>query len=359
MKKLDVYMAREVLLPFILSLVVFPCIMLVDSAFAFQDLFLTKQPPFSVFMKMILLRAPAFLVLAFPIAVLIGTFMALSRMGRDQEILALRMAGVSFYRIMLPFLLLSIVFSLLSFVTNEVVVPQTNHASENIKRRLILTRSVPAVQENILFQGGENQHFYVRRYRPATRTLLGVAVYELLDPAKKFPRVITAQKARLYSDVWELQDGVAHQYGPDGFQEYEVKFSRLKIPVSFSLVEFLAEQRTPQEMKGEQLRKQIEAFKKGGVDTRRLETDYYFKFSIPFACVIITILGAPLSFLFARSGSFVGLAICIVLILLYYSLMVPSRNFGFSGVLPPVLAAWLPNFFFLSVGVVLVYKIEH
>lgn len=356
-KRLDRYCLRDLLVPFLLTLLLFPVMMLLDTVFSLQDLFVQKRPPLGMFLRIILLKLPAIYVLAFPVATLFGIVMSVNRLARDHELLSIRMAGISFYRILIPLAFAAVVFSAAAFGLNEYIVPKTNHESENLVRRLVLTQPLPLIQENLVFKGGPNQFFFIRRYDPERRLLHGVAVYEQIGD--RFPRAITAQTAQWTTQYWELKEGVIHYFGDEGFLEWEAKFDRMRIRVDFDIVEFLAEQKTPQEMTSGELRKKLDVFKRGGVDVRSLETDYHFKFSIPFACLIVTILGAPLSVFFARSGSFVGLGLCLVLVLFYYSLMAGSRSMGFNGVIPPIMAAWLPNLVFGLVGSALVYKVEH
>ncbi len=357
MKRLDAYFVREQVGPFLLALSGFCLMMLADSLFYTAEIIVDRGAPAMVIIKWLLLRLPAVLVLAFPVSTLFSTLFALGRMSRDNEILALRTGRNSFYRLMLPFVFVGVAASALAYLTNEKIVPWTNHASENIFRRLILSQSLPQIQENILFKGGADLHFYIRRYYPIPKMAEGVYVYEA-SPGK-FPRTMAAQKAFLEGSVWELQDGVVHHYGEDGSLDYEAKFKSMKLHLDINLIDFFGNQKTPQEMDAKELLQQITMFKKGGVDVKRLATDYYFKFSIPVACLVVALLASPLSLLFGKGGIIFGVILSIVLTFVYYVVMSLGRSFGFIGVLPPWFAAWLPDVLFGGAAVFLIWKVEH
>ncbi len=357
MKLLDAYFVREQAGPFLLALSGFCLMMLADSLFYTAEIIVDRGAPAMVIIKWLLLRLPAVLVLAFPVSVLFSTLFALGRMSRDNEILALRTGRVSFYRIMLPFVFMGVIASFLAYVTNEKIVPWTNHASENIFRRLILSQSLPQIQENILFKGGPNLHFYIRRYYPIPKMAEGVYVYEA--GSGTFPRTMTSKRAFLENETWQLQDGVVHHYSEDGGLDYEAKFKTMKIHLDVNLLDFFGNQKTPQEMNAKELLQQITLFKRGGVDVKRLATDYYFKFSIPAACLMVALLASPLSLVFGKGGIIFGVILSIVLTFIYYVIMSLGRSFGFIGILPPWLAAWMPNLFFGSAAVFLIWKVEH
>jgi lipopolysaccharide export system permease protein len=358
MKILDKYLLKEVF-PVILIVIFLFLIMMIgnDLLFIYADLIITRKVPFLLTTKLLLLRLPAFLVLALPVSILFGILLSLGRLTKDNEITAMRIGRISFYRLILPFLVFGSLMSILAYLTNEKIVPWTNHYSENIVRRLILTQPFPFIKENIFFKGGEDKYFYIKKYDKENSYLEGIMVYEITT--EKYPRMIIAKQAYWKKNMWILKDGVIHNYDKDGHLQYEVSFKELKINIEINPVEFFGEQRTPQEMSAKELLKQIEIFKKGGIDTSSISVDLHFKFSLPFACFIVVLIGAPLSIKTGRAGSFLGIIFSILLTFFYYVIMSVSRSLGFQGILPPVLAAWLANLIFAVFGIYLIWKVEH
>jgi len=111
-------------------------------------------------------------------------------------------------------------------------------------------------------------------------------------------------------------------------------------------------------MSARELGQQIATFNKSGIDVRGMKLDYHFKFSLPFACLIVAVLAAPLAIKFSRAGGFMGLLLAFILAFLYQVLMAWSRVLGQAGFLPPVMAAWSQNFIFAGLGILLLWREE-
>ena len=89
------------------------------------------------------------------------------------------------------------------------------------------------------------------------------------------------------------------------------------------------------------------------------EITYHTRFSIPAACLIFSIIAPIFAIIYARSGSFVGVLLSTILVLLYYNAHVISTEiFGKSHWLSPWLAAWLPNIIFASIGIIAARRLE-
>jgi len=116
---------------------------------------------------------------------------------------------------------------------------------------------------------------------------------------------------------------------------------------------FLARQRTPAEMSRQELREEIELFRRSGIDVTRLLVDYHMKLALPLTSFIFILIGTPLS-LGNQESRAMSLALTVIIIFFYYLLVSFSRSLGRNGVLPPLLAAWLPNAVFGIFGVILI-----
>ena len=100
----------------------------------------------------------------------------------------------------------------------------------------------------------------------------------------------------------------------------------------------------------------IKLLKQEGRDVKELKVSYHQRFSIPLACFIFALVGAPLGLSPNRSGSSIGLGLSIIVIFIYYTLMTVGSALGQSGNLSPWLGAWLQNIIFIIVGFGLLYK---
>ncbi|MFA5112995.1 MAG: LptF/LptG family permease [Candidatus Margulisiibacteriota bacterium] len=353
MKILDRYVVREMAGPFLVGVVGFILVLAVDLLFTMADLIINKGVPLFAVLKLMLFKLPSLMILTFPVSTLFGTAMALGRFSRDNELAALRTSGVSLWRIAIPILLVGLLVSLLSFVTNEKIVPYANQVSNNIIRQIIYKQPLPEVKENVFFKDARNRYYYARRVNMKVRTMEGIMVYELTD--EKFPQVITAQSATFAGRLWELQQGVIHKYDQQGYLKYEADFTAMKLNVADDVLSF-TEQKGYTDMDRRELTEMIKVLEKGGSNTAALLTELYMRFSVPLTCFVFALAGIPFSLSSPRSGQTWGVIMTIVFMFTFYVFASICRSLGRGGVIDPALAAFTPQASFMLVGfVMLVY----
>jgi len=118
-------------------------------------------------------------------------------------------------------------------------------------------------------------------------------------------------------------------------------------------------QRDPETLNFRELQKQINELKAGGGDSsdiRNAEVGLWFKVSLPFSCLIFSLVGAPLGLRSPRSTKVSGYVWALPIMLGYYVIYMTMSNAAAGGAVPPILAAWLPNIIGLFVGVGLIWK---
>jgi len=353
-KTLDRYLFFELVPPFFLGIVGFVLIMITDLLFTYTDLIINKGVPLLVILRLLIFKLPAIMVLTFPVSMVFATAMALTRMSKDSEIVALRTSGTSLFRISIPIVLIAVTVSLMSYFTNEYLVPWSNHASENIIRQMILKNPPPEMKENVFFKDSSNRFFYVRRVNQKRNSLEDILIYEVSEG--RFPRVISAKSAKYNGRNWTLFDGVIHRYDDSsGKLSYEANFNEMQVLVNENITTF-TEQRTSYEMNSRELSQLVDMLRKSGVDAKALLTDLYMKVSVPVTCLVFAIIGIPFSLPAVRTGRSFGVVFCVALIFTFYVAASVFRSFGHGGLLSPAIAAWLPNVSFGAVGIILIIR---
>ena len=102
----------------------------------------------------------------------------------------------------------------------------------------------------------------------------------------------------------------------------------------------------------------IDALERSGGDGRRLRVAQELKIAIPFTCVIIAFFSAPLAVSAPRASGALGIGIGLGTTIIFLSLVQLSQGIGSSGLLAPLLAAWLPNMMFGAAGIWLMIKVR-
>jgi LPS export ABC transporter permease LptG len=352
MRIADRYITRELIPPFVLGVGGFLVILIGDILYTLAEYIALGRVTLETFVRLLAYKMPAIMVVTFPVSTLFGTLIGMSRLARDRELQAMRLAGTALSRICLPAVLFGLVVSAGTFVTNEVIAPWANHNANRVIRRALLGEAFPAVREQVFLRGPGSRFLYVHTVDDRARLLRNVMIYEADRP---LPRLITAREATWSEKTWVLRHGVAREVDADGYTTVEAGFDTMELNVGLTETAFFDGQKTPEEMTARELRRQREVF--GGLSPR-VALDYHRKFAIPAASIIFAFLAAPVSLIGARGGQAVGVGLTIVLLFVYYAVMSTARALGSTGVLSPLLAAWAPNLLFAAAGAVLIIREE-
>lgn len=352
---LDRYTLLEFLGPFLFCVIGFTVILLSGLLFELVDYILVKNVPARTVGKMLLYKIPELMVMTLPIAALFSTLLALGRLKEDSELKVMRSSGVPYRRIMVPIIIAGFLISGLTYVTNEKIVPWTNHEFETTFREVLFKDGLPMVEANVFFNGGEDRFFYINEVNKKTSHLENIMIYELQKD--EFPRLITAQSGTYLENNWFLTDGIVQELDDEGFITYQTKFASMQIITPEAAELYFGNQRTTDEMNRKELKAHIERFQKGGLRVVSFVVDYHLKLAMPMASFIFVLFGAPLS-LYSKGGKSFGIAVSLIVTLIFYVANSVSRSLGVNEVLPPLLAAWLTNGLFALIGGVLLMRID-
>ena len=364
MKTADRYLARELLAPFLVGVFGF---LLMQVSAVLMNLFrlvMNDRAALSQVAKVIAYRMPQFIVYALPVAVLFGVSLGVNRMARENEITVMRLSGMPLKRILVPMVVVAALISVASFYINETIAPLMNHRASMAEYRLFFKVRPISIRSDVFFGTGQFK-FYIgdmQKTRDSVNPnevsflLTRVMVYEMRSGT--YPVLYTAETATASGTKWTLYRGVRREMDERGFTTNEVAFPKFTFDVDRTVGTLWTMAQTTDEMNAMQLSRAIEeGVRTGNPNTREWKVDYYLKFALPFACVVLTIISLPLAVHFGRSGGFTGVLIALVLFFLYVQGYLVFKELG-GSLLPPVLAAWLPNAVFTGVGAWLIWREE-
>ncbi|HPU96241.1 MAG TPA: LptF/LptG family permease, partial [Bacillota bacterium] len=194
MRKLDRYVMREFLGPFLAAITAFIVISLSVQLFWLAEMVVVKRTPLATVLRLVMFNMPAAIVQVLPFATLFGVLLSLGRLSRDSELSIMRAAGLRLSRISRPLIVLSILISLFGFYMGDRVAPKANLESRNIVNKMILGESIPSIDNNVFFRGPDNKFFYIGRISEDRATVQDVMIYDI--GYGKYPQLITASKGR-------------------------------------------------------------------------------------------------------------------------------------------------------------------
>jgi len=362
---LDRWLVGELMGPLLFGIAAFTAVSLsVGVVFELVRRVSESGLPVTAAMLVLMLRLPGFLVLAFPMATLMATLLAYSRLSGSSELTALRSVGVSTRRMVVPALLLSVVMSLLTFTFNDLIVPRANLAASNTLERALGKAIASEKGDNILYsrfgrikmEQGESTRmlthiFYSRKFLRGEMNDV-----TLIDFSRNGQRQMLMAKHGHWNDekaMWEFSDGrivnIDEKNGTTtsaAFDRYFYPLSRdplevAKLPTDASVMT------VGQALRAERLLQEANNLK----EARRLRVRIQEKFAFPAICLVFGLIGSSLGVRpHSRTSRSQGFGISVLLIFGYYLMSFIFSSLGITATLSPALAAWMPVVIGLSGG---------
>jgi len=356
-KKLDRYVLRELGVPFLIGtlsvLLMFQANTLI---FQLKTYSLSAVPPLAL-AQLILYKTPYFLTWTLPIAMSLTSSLAISRLARESELTAMRGAGASILRICVPVMLFGALVGVGLWYITERVMPPAQQRVRKLETDLAVRGIAPELRSNVVV----NLRNFTANIGTVTRGKGSVVQLSqvLLFERPRVGEVIiyTAERGEYRDGNWKLFDAQAwHVKGATLSSFVPHKSPIINDPIS---VESIFSPPFQEEQTADQILKAIAEGKKTGQDTTSLQVAYHSRFSIPATCFIFAIIGPIFAVWFSRAGGFVGVLLSIIIVFLWYNAYIISTEIlGRNGLVPPWLAAWLPNFIFLVFGLLAIRRLE-
>lgn len=300
------------------------------------------------------LQIPRYVVLALPMSTLFTALMAYSRLSGDSEIIALQSCGVSLYRLVAPAILFSVLVMTLTLLGNEFIAPTTNYYATTTLQRA-LNQEPPAFQaQNIVYREFAKHKlsrvFFAHRFDGAYMRDLSVLSFA----QGQLSQIITAKSAAWNpdNDTWEFFQGAIYDLGANHSYQNVVQFEQQRLRLPRAPLDLATQRRQPEQMNVAQTQKLLKLVESTGDQkrTQQLQVEVQQKYAFPVVCVVFGLVGAALGLRPQRTSASRGFGISIVIIFSYYLLFFITSSFGMAGILPPVIAAWLPNCLGLLIG---------
>jgi len=410
------YIAKEFIFAFLISFSFFFIIFFINQILLLAQQILEKRAPVFQVLLLLFFAMPTFVAMSFPFASLTGALMAIGRLSSDLEFLVFQASGISVKRMFVPFLVLGILFSSVSFIMNDYFLPLGLIQYTKLYQKLLI--STPAL---------ELKSYSVKAYGQAsiitglvTDTLINnVTIIDITDERKS--RIITAKSAQLleqedslsllslklkdvftqisdpatpdrfeYSKAEEMTynlllkdiSNVGSVIGPQHMSSVDVKKVidekqrnlnlrindyREKLFVSeYSLSLMYSESAQNFNLDTDSALIQVERKLKNYTDLKRdipqdrslnnYLLEYYKKYSLPFSAFFFVLLAFPVGIKSRRSGKSVGFAIGLIVAVIYYSLLIVGQSFGTRLGFDAFLTMWFPDFFILALAIFFAIK---
>jgi len=162
-------------------------------------------------------------------------------------------------------------------------------------------------------------------------------------------------KGVFVDDGWTLIDGVERTFDLEGV-EHATSFDSLRVGFSERPQDFAKEDTRPEEMSFRELRRYAERVRQSGSSVEQYETELHLRMAFPLVNFVVILIGSSLAVQLRRGGIALGFGFSLAIAFAYWSLIRSGQVLGNNGTLPPMLAAWLGNIVFISVGAWMIYR---
>ncbi len=353
---------RETLPTLALAAGVTTFMLLIRALFMLAELLVSRGVSAATALRLLSLSVPNIVVLTIPIGVLFAALITSARWSADSELVAIQACGVRPTRIARPLLLLGVLLFAANFANYWLVVPRTNHALEQMTRRLSLSVGLSMLQAREFVENFQGYLLYVDRIAPGTGVWNGIVLFDINNPLEE--QIVLARAGRFTANPAEgsatlvLEDATTHLLQPDHPERYRQNFNRsLEIYLRPKGPELDQRIRSgPTVTSSSELRARIASPDTSEADRREAAYELHKRVALPAAALVFVLVAFPLGIRNRRGGRGFGLTASVLVVMLYYVLLMAGEYLAASRKVPPAAGAWLPNLVLAGLASVLLLR---
>ena len=385
MKTLHSYVTRQVLVTLLMTVAVFTFVLLLASVLKeILGMLVNRQAGLMAVVQAVGLLIPFVMVFALPMGMLTAALLVFGRLSADNELTAVRASGVSLVALISPILLLSVLLSGVAAAVNMQVAPWCRVAYKELLYQTGLASGATLLPEKTVIKVFPKAIIYISKVDGTN--LEDVLIYRLLDnkvegysraesgtisfnasnrvlsvtlrnvskilmgDSQKKPRSMFAESDELsYTNAAPRRDRLGVNLTDLTFFQLQDRLQELEKDLeTLSPIEKLP---------NDELRRRMKQVVTQRVDlTMPLRVQMHRQVSFSFACLGFTLVGIPLGIRAHRRETTFGIAVALVLVVVYYSFFILGQALETKPELAPQLLLWIPNFIFQAVGAVLLWR---
>lgn len=375
MKRLDKLILKEIIGPWLFGVALFGSLLFAGTYLGRVADYVAKGVPGSMIGQFAILILPAILVQTFAMSMLLASLLSFGRLSSDSEIVAVRAAGVSLFRIIAPVSGFALTVALVSFVTNETIVPAAAKRSTSLLSEIARTldsTNFRATSYPIREDGKLKGMVVAKDFVPSLGELRGATVIAY-DKDGKPAGYLYANNLQFDPELFESGSGWRIRGGAvmlkaDGSERIEIldeAWPQGFLQPNFSADALLNKALDKFEtLSMRELKEVIEREKSADPDARTLkvkdlrnyEYGYWNKIALPLAALIFGTLGAALGIRNHRTGTAAGFALAVGIIFGYFTIANFMNVWALNGAIPPYVASFSPVAIGFIASVIIIWR---
>jgi len=348
-KKLDSYIIKKFLGTFFYAIALIIIIVIIFDISEKIDDFMEKHAPLSeIIFTYYLNFIPYFINLFSPLFTFIAVIYFTSRMASNTEIVAILSSGISFRRMLRPYIISAIFLALLSFVLSNFIIPPAN--KKRLEFEMLYIKNAQHSKEmNIHMQINPGTYIYAEHYNDEANIAYHFSIEKLNSKGLYYKLTCENAKWDSLKGSWSIENYFIRTI--DGLKESIKNGKQFDTILNLKPADFLENRQDIETMDFSQLNNFISKEKlKGSENLSFYQVEKHKRIAFPFATVVLTLIGVSLSSRKMRGGIGLHLGAGITLSFAFILFMQISTTFSTNGNLPAVIAVWIPNIIFGALG---------
>lgn len=362
MNIIDRYIIRELIVPFVISLVFFMFVFLMRQILDIMNMIVNYQVGISAFVFMLVFTIPYFLIFVIPMSGMMAVLLTFLRMSSDNEITALKAGGISLYRMLSPVILFSLICTLFTLLMTVYGMPWGQQSYKRLALEVARSNFNLGIKERRFNDSFEGIMFYVNEIDPKTQALKDILIEDQREQGTS--STVVAPLGTLlagrepYSFVLRLHNGTINRVDLKRKMSHTISFDTydLRLDLSQAVAAARRGKKDEKEMSLSELSYQLQSATIKDQRYYSLLLEFHKKWSLPFACLALGILAVPLGVQSSISKRSAGLGIGLTAFLIYYLMLSAGLVFGETGSCPPIAGMWAPNILMGGAGIYLLVK---
>ena len=355
-RRIDWYIIKKFLGTYFFAIALIISIAVVFDVNENIDRFINNKAPieaivFDYYMNFV----PYFSNLFSPLFVFIAVIFFTSKLAENSEIIAMMSTGLSFKRLLRPYMISAAIIAVLTYGLGAYVIPKGNVTRLNFEDRYKKKKKKEYVR-NVQLEVDSGVIAYLERYEDYNKTAFRFSLDKFED--KKLVSHLTAKRATYDTTSfhkWILKDYMIREM--NGMRETIIKGDKLDSIIKMEPQDFLIMKGQQQTMTSSELDEYITKQKQRGfANIKEFEIEYHQRIAMSFVAFILTVIGVSLSARKVKGGMGLYLGIGLALSFSYILFQTVSATFAVNGNTPPIVAVWIPNILYTFIAIFLYRK---
>ena len=354
-KKLDWYIIGKFMGSFFVALALLTVIVIIFDVSEKIDDFVQKEAPLkAIIVDYYLNFIPYFMNMYSPMVVFLTVILFTSKMAQNSEIVAILSCGVSFHRMMVPYLVSAALVALLSLGLGLWVIPRANVTRVAFEQKYN-PRAKVKFGHDMHYKLEDNKYVYIESFSGWNNTAYNFTLEQISD--EHLVSKLSAESAQWDSlaGKWKLRNWFIREYG-EGLQDRIRTGKQLDTTLSLTIDDFYYNEYTIERLDKKQLDQLIDTqVARGDATVMNAQMEKHRRYSMPLSAIILTVIGVALCSKKKRGGMGWNIAMGLALGFSYVLFEQFSKMFVVTGTLPAGIATWIPNILYALIAAILYF----